>query len=119
MRPGQKRVASPNSMATRPRKASTHQLWAIAEAPDCGCAPLMAISFIDAYKKLPGIVCHMLVTRLKPLRKLRYLRAVLKIRLLLFVGVGVEGLAIVPLRDYLAGQLLALLQLSDTFVQSL
>ena len=39
--------------------------------------------------------------------------------LLLFVGVGVEGLAIDPLRDYLAGQLLALLQLSDTFVQSL
>jgi len=39
--------------------------------------------------------------------------------LLLFIGVGVEGLTIVPLRDYLAGQLLALLQLSDTFVQSL
>jgi hypothetical protein len=38
---------------------------------------------------------------------------------LLLFGVGVEGLAIVPVRDYVAGQLLAFLQLSDRFVQSL
>ena len=38
---------------------------------------------------------------------------------LLFIGAGVEGLAIAPLRDHLAGQLLTLLQLSGTFVLSL